>query len=136
MKNILLVSMVVLGLTSCSKDSLDQADQLVLPGKSEIMVRVSYLNWSNQCGTGCGSNTSGDQAMIANAVVALYKGEQNNSDAPGTSIMDARTDADGSALLKDIDPAVYTVWVETSMGKKSRTITTQLHRRSSIDFSF
>ncbi len=136
MKNILLLSMVVLGLTSCSKDSLDQnLDQLNLPVKSAITVRVSILKWTNH-ESGCGNNSSQEVTLISNAKVDLYDREQNDTDAQGTSMMTTRTDNDGSANFSEIEPAVYTVWVETSMGKKSRTVTTQLHRRSYIDFSF
>jgi len=137
MKNILILFLVVFGLTSCSKDSLELSiDPFLKPDKSEIFVNIAYIRWSDQIESSCG-NTSGEfVSFIANAKVDLYLGDQNESDALGTPLMNVRTDDGGSALLQDIDPAIYTVWVNTPLGKKSRTVTTQLHRRSYIDFSF
>ncbi|MEO6131487.1 MAG: hypothetical protein ABIQ02_06540 [Saprospiraceae bacterium] len=137
MKNLLLFFLVAFGLTSCSKDSLDQSiDNLLQPGKSEIMVSTTYLNWTNQCETSC-INTSGETlSFIANAKVDLYSGEQNESDIIGTPIMSIKTNDKGEALIVDVEPSSYTVIIDTPLGKKSRIITTQLHRRSYIDFSF
>ncbi len=138
MKNLLILLMVIFGLTSCSKDSLDLHTEIEnLPEKSEIMVRVNYLSWTNdQCGSGCGNFNSEEVSFIINAKVNLYLGEDGHSDESGTPFMDMRTDNEGSALLKDIDPGTYTVRVETELGTKSRTLNTQLNRRSYIDFSF
>ncbi len=137
MKNILILFLVVFGLTSCSKDSLDQnIDQLLLPGKSEIMVKVTYLTFADQFENSCGNKSVEVVSFMANAKVELYQGEQNESDALGIPMMNVTTDVEGSALMQDIEPAVYTVWVDTPLGKKSRTLTTQLHKRSYIDFSF
>jgi hypothetical protein len=137
MKNLLLFCLAVFGMTSCSKDSLDQnIDAVVQPNKSEIMVSVSYLHWTDQCEFSCG-NTGGETlSVIANAKVELYSGEQNRSDALGIPLLNMKTNDDGAALIDDLEPSTYTVWVDTPFGKKSRTVTTQLHRRSNIDFSF
>ena len=137
MKNILILSLVVFGLTSCSKDSLDQnIDSFVKPNKSEIMVQVSYLSWADQSENSCGNSNNQVITFMTHAKVELYAGNQEQSDAFGVPMMNVRTDMQGSALLKDIDPAVYTVSVDTPLGRKSRTLTTQLHNRSYIDFSF
>ncbi|MGB3078206.1 MAG: hypothetical protein WBB31_03940 [Saprospiraceae bacterium] len=137
MKNLLLFSLAVFGMTSCSKDSLDQtSDASIQPDKSEIMVSVTYLHWTDQCEFSCG-NTGGETlTYIANAKVELYSGDHNETDASGTVIPAIKTNADGAALIENLEPAYYTVWVETPFGKKSRTVSTQLHRRSYIDFSF
>ncbi|MFZ1676390.1 MAG: hypothetical protein WAT91_03900 [Saprospiraceae bacterium] len=137
MKNLLLFCLAVFGMTSCSKDSLDQnIDALIRPNKSEIMVSVSYLHWTDQCEFRCGNTGGQTLSSIANAKVELYSGEQNSSDTIGTPLVNIKTNDDGAALIDDIEPASYTVWVDTPFGKKSRTISTQLHRRSYIDFSF
>ena len=135
MKNILILCLVVFGLTSCSKDSFDQ-DQLVQPSKSEMFVNVSYISWENQGQNGCSSSGGEVVKLIVNATIDLYLGDQNTNDTPGTPVVTARTGASGYALIKDLDPALYTVVVSTSHGQKSRTITTELHKRSHIDFSF
>jgi len=137
MKKALLFTLVVLGLTSCSKDSLDSGiDSFNKPVKSEIMVQVTYLSWSNHSGGTCGNSGNEEVAYMTNVKVALYHGQQSTSDNMGIPIMNSITDSKGSALLKDIEPDVYTVSVETPLGIKSRTITSQLHKRSYVDFSF
>ena len=137
MKKTLLFSLVVLGLTSCSKDSLDSGvDSFSKPVKSEIMVQVTYLSWSNHSGGTCGNTGNEEVTYMTNVKVALYHGQQNPSDDMGTAIIYSITDSKGTALLSDIEPDIYTVTVETPLGTKSRTITSQLHKRSYVDFSF
>ena len=137
MKNLLLLILAILGLTSCSKDSLDLNLEQQGPEKSEIMVRVSYLAWSDQeCEPGCGPGSSQVVSFIANAEVDLYVGDDIHHDAVVSPILLIRTDGNGSALLEDLDPGTYTIRVETALGSKMRTLTTQLNRRSNIDFSF
>ncbi|MEP6793261.1 MAG: hypothetical protein ABJB16_02965 [Saprospiraceae bacterium] len=137
MKNLLLFCLAVFGMTSCSKDSLDQnTNAIVQPNKSEIMVSVTYLHWTDQCEFSCGNSGTETLSSIANAKVELYSGEQNETDALGTPLLNIKTNTEGAALIEYLEPAAYTVWVDTPLGKKSRTITTQLHRRSYIDFSF
>ena len=137
MKNLLILCLVVFGLTSCSKDSLDQdVDQLIQPSKSELFVNVSYISWENNGQNGCSSSGGEVVKLIRNATIELYLGDQSTSDTPGTPVVTARTGTSGYALIENIDPALYTVVVSTSLGQKSRTITTILHKRSHIDFSF
>jgi hypothetical protein len=137
MKKALLFSLVVLGITSCSKDSLDASvDSFNKPVKSEIMVQVTYLSWSNHSGGACGNTGNEEVAYMSNVKVALYHGQQILSDGLGIPVMNSTTDSKGSALLQDIEPDMYTVSVETPLGTKSRTITAQLHKRSYVDFSF
>ena len=137
MKNIIMLSMFFFVLTSCSKDSLDPStDSYDKPVKSEIMVRITYLTWMDAGENGCGNSGGQVVTTLANAMVELYDGNQSDSDALGTPILNTRTDHSGSALLRDIDPSTYTVSVDTPLGTKSRTITTTLHKRSFIDFSF
>lgn len=138
MKNILILVMVIFGITSCSKDSFDlslSSDNF--PVKSEIMVRVSYLEWtSDQCESGCGGTSSQEVSLLANAKIHLYEGSDIGSDDLIAPVMDTRTGNDGAVLLENLEPGIYTVWVETPLGEKSRTLTTQLNKRSFIDFSF
>lgn len=137
MKNLLLLILAISGLTSCSKDSLDPIFVQQGPEKSEIMVKVSYLAWSDkECEPGCATSNSQVVTFIENAKVDLYLGEDIGNDDALSPILFIRTDSDGSALLQDVDPGTYTVRVETILGSKSRTLTTQLNRRSNIDFSF
>ena len=138
MKNILIFFMMVGGLTSCSKDSLDVYPKDPLgPEQSEIMVRVSYLSWSgDQCEPGCGGTAHEDVSMIANAEVYLYKGEMTSGDAEVNPLMNLRTDEDGSVLLQDLQPDTYTVSVITVLGTKTRKLNTQLHKTSYIDCSY
>ncbi len=138
MKNLLILTLVIFGLTSCSKDSLDPIqDAKRGPEKSEIMVSVGYLNWSNnQCEPGSGSLNAQELSVVVDARVSLYLGEETQSDASVSPLMDLRTDRDGSVLFENIEPGIYTVRVETDLGNKFRTLTTQINKRSYIDFSF
>ena len=137
MKNLLLLILAILGLTSCSKDSLDLSFEPQGPEKSEIMVRVSYLAWSDQeCELGCVTGNAQVVYFIADAKIDLYQGAEIENDAEVSPIIITRTDQEGSALLEDIEPSTYTIHVETILGSKSRTVTTQLNKRSNIDFSF
>ena len=137
MKNFFLLILAVLGLTSCSKDSLDPGLDQSGPVKSEIMVKVSFLAWSDQeCEPGCGTTNSQVVNFIANAKVDLFEGADIDNDISISPVILIRTDQYGSALLEDIEPGTYTVRVETTLGSKSRTLTTQLNKRSNIDFSF
>ena len=138
MKNLLVLIMVILSLTSCSKDTLDLGlENISGPEKSEIMVRVSYLVWmGDQCLPGCGGNVAEEVAYLPDASVKLFIDNSSQTDSPG-SLMEVRdTDKYGKVLLEDLEPATYTVIVETPLGTKSRSLTTQLNKRSFIDFSF
>lgn len=137
MKNLAILALVLFGLTSCSKDSLEGSlENLQGPEKSEIMVRVSYLNWSDdQCESSCGIGSE-EVVFMVNVDVKLFSGESSQSDIAGIPIIQMTTDKEGTALLEDIDPGRYTIIVETELGIKSRTLTTQLNKRSFIDFSF
>lgn len=106
------------------------------PEKSEIKVRVSTLEWKNESSElGCGA-TSQYVTFISNAEVLLYAGNNHDADATQSPLQSFYTDTDGSTLLEDLEPGQYTVLVRTPLGDKYRLITTQLNRRTSIDFSF
>ena len=134
MKN-LLILLTIIGLTSCSKDSLDfESLDLTAPEKSEIAISVTYLTWNDQCGDGCGDNGQRTE-YLANARLSLYEGEAStNSSRVAMDVLN--TDFNGYALFENLEPGKYTVMVETDLGVKSRILTTQLHRRAFIDFSF
>jgi len=137
MKNLLLFLLVIFGITSCSKDSLDQLpDQTGQPKKSEIKVSVTYLHWTDQCDNSCGNSGGQSLSYIANANVELYPGERSDSDELSTPLMNIKTNAEGTAVIENLEPSTYTIYVDTPLGKKSRIVNTQLHRRSYIDFSF
>ncbi|HZV71576.1 MAG TPA: hypothetical protein VFG10_18615 [Saprospiraceae bacterium] len=137
MKNLLLFLLVIFGITSCSKDSLDQMpDPKNQPEKSEIKISVTYLHWTDQCDYSCGNSGEQSLSSIANANVVLYSGERSDSDVLSTPLMNIKTNTEGTALIENIEPATYTIYVDTPLGKKARIVTTQLHRRSYIDFSF
>src|SRR5690349_14934920 len=136
MKKSFVFLLVLSGLTSCSKDSLDQSlDSFVKPSKSEIFINVASIRWTESTGNGCNHSTNG-ATTIADAKITLYNGDMNDSALADEPIITTSTDQSGTALLKNIEPSTYTVLVETSLGQKSRSITTQLHKRSYIDFSF
>ena len=138
MKNLLIATLLVLGMTSCSKDSLDDlSSNLVSIEKSEIIVTVSYLTWSDlECDLGCAGTGSESISFIANAKVDLYNGDLSVNDEGGQKRAFGLTDREGSLLFEDIDPGQYTLIVDTPFGQKSRTFYTQLNKRSSIEFSF
>ena len=137
MKNLFILLLAIIGLTSCSKDSLEPlVDNELAPRASEIMVRATYLTFTDQCITECGGQNKDVVSFIEDAAVNLYAGESEGTDASLVPIIKMRTNADGAALLKDVEPGTYTVVVESALGTKSRIVTTQLHRRSFIDFSF
>ena len=138
MKNILISTLLVLGITSCSKDSLDDvSSNLVSIEKSEIIVTVSYLTWSDlECDLGCTGTGTESISFVANAKVDLYNGDLSLNDEGGQRRAFGLTDKQGSLLFEDIDPGQYTLIVDTPFGQKSRTFYTQLNKRSSIEFSF
>ncbi|HUR30297.1 MAG TPA: hypothetical protein VMZ69_02630 [Saprospiraceae bacterium] len=137
MKNLFILLLAILGLTSCSKDSLEPlVDNELSPRQSEIMVRASYLTFTDQCITECGGQNKDIVTFIEDADVNLYAGENSATDASLIPILKMQTNSDGAAIIKDVEPGTYTVIIETELGTKSRTLTTQLHKRSFIDFSF
>jgi len=138
MRNILLSTLLVLGITSCSKDSLDSTpDNLVSIEKSEIIVTVTYLTWSDlSCDLGCAGTGTQTVTFVTNARVDLYTGDLSNNDHPADPEGNGLTDKEGSIKFNDLDPGQYTLVVNTPYGQKTRSIYTQLHRRSIIEFSF
>lgn len=138
MKNLIIMSFLAVGLTSCAKDSIDNSsDEFISIEKSEIYVKVSYLSWEDSnCEPGCVLNVNQISTNISNAEVKLYAGEHLNNDQSSSPVQLAFTDQNGSVLFAGLEPSQYTLVVDTPYGIKSRTIYTQLHRRSSIDFSF
>ena len=136
MKNLILLLAIAV-LTSCSKDSLDiNFEDISAPEKSEISVVVSYLSWEDNCGNVCNGEGGYTVIFIDNAMVNLYRGNSSGSDASASPIFDLPTNSKGQVIFHGIEPGTYTVAVETALGIKSRTITTALHKRSYIDFSF
>jgi len=139
MKNLLIITLMILGLTSCAKDSLDPVtDNLVSVEKSEVVVTVTYLTWSDlSCDLNC--NGSGGQYInyMANAKVDLYVGTADpGNDVAGAGRKFGLTNERGSVLFEDLDPGQYTITVDTPLGQKIRRIYTQLHRRTAVEFSF
>lgn len=138
MKNILIFFMIAGGLTSCSKHSFDIYNDVPSgPEQSEIMVRVSYLSWSgDQCEPGCGGTSYEDASVVANASVYLFTGGNALNDVQTTLALTASTNEKGEVLLADLPPDTYTVTVTTAVGTKTRILTTQMHKRTYIDFSY
>jgi hypothetical protein len=138
MKKLLIFSLMAFGLSSCSKDSLDPAtDNFSSIEKSEIIVTVTYLTWSDlECDLNCSGAGSQFISYIADAKVDVYDGDGSGNDQQGDGRKFGLTDKAGTILFKDLDPRQYTVRVDTPYGQKSRTIYTQLNKRSSIEFSF
>ena len=95
---------------------------------------MTYLTWDDQCGEGCG-DTGERIAFLANARLSLYQGEIT-SNGSRLAIEELRSDINGFGLFEDLAPGKYTVMVESDLGVKSRILTTQIHRRAYIDFSF
>ena len=137
MKNLLLLVFLILGITSCSKDSLDPGqEQNYSVVKSEILVTATYIVYNNgQCNNSCGSNEQ-TIAYVTNANVSVYSGDVQNIDQAPTPIQQGRTDATGKLLVKDLEPGLYSVFVTSNYGNKSRVLYTQLNKRSFIEFSF
>ncbi len=128
---------LLLGITSCSKDSLDPGqEQNYSVVKSEILITATYIVYNNgQCNNSCGS---GDQTIgyVPNANVSVYAGEIKDKDQAPTALITGRTDSTGKWLVKDLEPGLYTVFVQSNYGNKSRVLYTQLNKRSFIEFSF
>lgn len=137
MKNLIILAFLVIGITSCSKDTIDpNQGEFYTIAKSEILVTVTNIVYNyNQCGGGCGSN---DQyvAYVPNANITVYPGDVKEGDQAAVSIAQGRTDSNGQWLMKDLEPGLYTVMVQSSHGHKSRELYTQLNQRSFIEFSF
>jgi len=137
MKNAFVLILVLLGLTSCSKDTLDQnIDSFIKPVKSEIFINVTSIHWTQSADNGCSHSNGNNASFISDAKVELYKGEKSDTDIAGEPMLSVRTDQSGNAVMKEIEPSTYTISVETPLGQKSRIVTTQVHKRSYIDFSF
>ena len=138
MKNLVILAFLILGITSCSKDSLDPGqEQNYSIAKSEILITVTNIdyNTNNQCGNGCGSNEQ-SIGYVSNATINVYVGDIQEGDQTVTPLAQGRTDGSGKWVVKELEPGQYTVTVQSSYGNKSRVLYTQLHRRSSIEFSF
>jgi len=138
MKNLALLLFFVIGITSCSKDSVDPTSgEFYTITRSEILVTVTHMVYNNngQCGNGCGS---GDQGVIyvSNANINVYPGDIKEGDQSVSPIAQGRSASNGKVLIKDLEPGQYTVIVQSSYGNKSRVLFTQLNQRSSIEFSF
>ena len=138
MKNFLISTFLVLGISSCSKDSLDSVSpNLSSIDKSEIKVTVTYLSWSDlNCGYGCGENGTQTVSFISNAKVDLFSGDPSFGDEAGSGIGFGTTDKEGTLLFQEVDPGQYTILVDTPYGQKTRTFYTHLNKRSTIEFSF
>jgi hypothetical protein len=136
MKNLLILFLLAAGLTSCSKDSLDPVTENYSIDKSEVFVRVTYMTWSDlACDLTCSGEGSQYINAMPNAKVEIYSGNGQGVDDV-ISDLNGLTGTDGSAIFKDIDPGQYTIIVDTPLGQKTRTVYTQLHKRTSIEFSF
>ena len=138
MKNLVILAFLLLGITSCSKDSLDPGqEQNYSIAKSEILVTVTNIDYNNngQCGNGCGSNEQ-NIGYVSNATITVYVGDIAEGDQTVDPIAQGRTDSSGKWMVKELEPGQYTVTVQSSFGNKSRVLFTQQHRRSSIEFSF
>ncbi len=138
MKKLVIFSFLILSLTSCSKDSFDiGTDNLVLVEKSEILVTVTYLTWSDLEGD---FNCSGAGAQLVtyiyNAKVDIVAIEVSGSDEQSQNRQYGTTGANGKVAFENLEPGKYTLTVDTPYGQKTRTIFTQLNRRSSVEFSF
>jgi len=136
MKNLALLLFFVIGITSCSKDSVDPTSgEFYTITKSEILVTISRFVYDNdQCGNGCGGNDGVD--FVANAMVHVYPGDIKEGDESPTPIAQGRTGTNGKILVQDLEPGQYSVFVQSTYGNKSRVLFTQLNQRSSIEFSF
>lgn len=138
MKNLLIISLVILLLTSCSKDSLDPVtDNFVFVDNSQVVVTVTYLTWSDlTCDLTCAGTGREYINYMQNAKVDLYSGTTPGTDDPNADRRFGTTNESGSVLFEDLDPGQYTIIVDTPLGQKTRTVYTQLNRRSSVEFSF
>ena len=137
MKNLAILILLIIGITSCSKDTVDPIQtELYTITKSEIKVTVTNIVYtSNQCGSNCGVS---DQTInyVSNANVNVYQGNIKEGDQTAVPISQGRTGTNGESLIKDLEPGLYTVIVQSTHGQKSRVLYTQLNQRSSIEFSF
>src|SRR6187402_1866783 len=123
MKNLLIISLMIVGLTSCAKDSLDPVnDNLVTVENSEVVVTVTYLTWSDlACDLTCNGGGSQYINYMANAKVDLYPKDGSN-DQPGTGRKYGMTNESGSVRFEELEPGQYTIVVDTPLGQKTRTI--------------
>ena len=138
MKNLLILFLLVVGITSCSKDTFDQSpDPAISIRKSEIAVTVSHLSYDNtQCQTGCGGSSGQSVAYTPNAQVSVYAGQANETDQLPALVHQGNTDQMGRVVFEELEPGPYTLKVSTPLGEKFRSVYTQLHKRANIEFSF
>jgi hypothetical protein len=138
MKNLLVISLMVLVTTSCTKDSLDPAaDNFIFVDNSEVAVTVTYLTWSDlACDLTCTGNGSEYINYMPGAKVDLFAGKDIQTDDPEADRRFGMTNSSGAILFKDLDPGQYTIIVDTPLGQKTKTVYTQLNRRTSVEFSF
>ena len=94
------------------------------------------MTWSDlACDLTCSGGGSQYINAMPGAKVEVYSGSGEGVDDIISDIY-GLTGNDGSALFKDIEPGQYTITVNTPLGQKTRTVYTQLHRRTSVEFSF
>lgn len=138
MKKLVIFSFLILALTSCSKDSIDPGtDNLVFVEKSEIIVTVTYLTWSDlESDFNCAGAGAQIVTYIDNAKVDVVSVEISGTDEQGQGRQFGTTGADGKVAFENLEPGKYTLTVDTPYGQKTRTIFTHLNRRSSVEFSF
>ena len=136
MKNPLILILLIGGLLSCSKDALDPASENFSVEKSELFVTVTYMTWSDlACDLTCSGQGSQHINAMPNAKVEVYSGSGQGVDDVVSDIY-GLTGSDGTSLFRDLEPGQYTIIVDTPLGQKTRTVYTQLHRRTSVEFSF
>ena len=137
MKNLLSITLLVIGITSCSTDAIEPShNEFYTIKKSEILVTVTRLDYnSGQCGNGCGTGSE-TVAYVSDSKIKIYHGAVTDTDQAGSPLLDGKTDSNGRWIATELEPGQYTVMAQTQYGIKYRALYTQLSRRSSIEFSF
>ena len=137
MKNLLSITLLVIGIMSCSTDAVEpNHNEFYTIKKSEILVTVTRLDYnSDQCGNGCGTGSE-TVAYVNDSKIKVYHGVVTDPDHAGSPVLEGNTDSNGRWVATELEPGQYTVIAQTLYGIKSRALYTQLRKRSSIEFSF
>lgn len=139
MKNpIILYALLFFGFISCSKDTLDPiiANQNFIE-RSEIIITVTHSTWSDlQSDLNCSGTGTQIVSHVDHAKVDLYPLDLSLNDNPSTKIKYGVTDQAGKYVFTDLDPGTYMIIVDTPYGQKTKTVQTQLHKRTTVDFLY
>jgi hypothetical protein len=141
MKNfsLFLSLLLVLGLTSCAKDSLETPSAFEpLVNRSSVTVNVTHQVWSDEAPTQECLWSDGLTYIyfVEGAIVSISRVDQMGIDDSGFTSLTHATNRSGSITFSDLDAGAYTLIVKTDFAEQSRDIEVYENVRSLVNFRF